>query len=83
MEALRDGGRRLLNDGRPGGVVVLYAETSDGVVVVLPRRPAGEPPPRAPRAAGPRRAAALAEAADLPTPARAADVELEAARWQG
>ena len=82
LDALRDGGRRLLEDARPGGVAVLYAETSDGVAVVLPVAAGGKLPPRAERLAR-AAAAALAEAADLPTPARAGDVELEAARWEG
>jgi hypothetical protein len=61
---------------------VLYAETSDGVAVVLPVAAGGALPPRAERLA---RAvvAALAEASELPAPLRAADVELEAARWEG
>ena len=82
LAALRDGGRRLLEDARPGGVDVLYAETSDGVAVVLPAAAGGKLPPRAERLAR-AAAAALAEAADLPTPARAGDVEIEAARWEG
>jgi hypothetical protein len=82
LAALRDGGRRLLEDARPGAVAVLYGETSDGVAVVLPATAGGKLPPRAERPAR-AAAAALAEAADLPTPARAGDVELEAARWEG
>jgi len=82
LGALRDGGRRLLADARPGGVPVLYSETSDGVALVLPIEAGGRLPPRAERLAR-AAAAALAEAADLPTPARAGDVEIEAARWQG
>jgi hypothetical protein len=82
LDELRDGGRRLLEDARPGSVAVLYAETSDGVAVVLPVASGGTLPPRAERLAR-AAAGALAEAADLPTPARAGDVELEAARWGG
>jgi hypothetical protein len=82
LEELRDGGSRLLADARPGSVAVLYAETSDGVAVVLPAAAGGKLPQRAERLAR-AAAAALAEAADLPPPARAGDVELEAARWGG
>ena len=82
LDALRDGGRRLLEDARPGSVAVLYAETSDGVAVVLPVAAGGALPPRAERLAR-AVAAALAEASELPAPLRAGDVELEAARWEG
>ena len=60
--------RRLLEDARPGSVSVLYAETSDGVaLVVLPWRPEAGCPraPNASRAARPRRSA---EAAGAPAP---------------
>ena len=82
LEALRGDGRRLLEDARPGAVAVPYAETSDGVAVVLPVAAGDALPLRAERLAR-AAAAALAEAADLPSPAGAADVELEAARWHG
>jgi hypothetical protein len=82
LETLRADGRRLLEDARPGTVAVPYAETSDGVALVLPASAAGALPARAERLAR-AAAAALAEAADLPSPASADDVELEAARWGG
>jgi hypothetical protein len=82
LDALRDDGRRLLEDARPGSVAVLYAETSDGVAVVLPVAAGGALPARAERLAS-AVAAALAEAAELPSPVSAGDVELEAARWEG
>ena len=82
LAALRDDGRRLLEDARPGSVAVLYAESSDGVAVVLPVTAGGALPARAERLAS-AVAAALAEAAELPAPVRAGDVELEAARWEG
>jgi hypothetical protein len=81
LAALRDDGRRLLEDARPGSVAVLYAESSDGVAVVLPVTAGGALPARAERLAS-AVAAALAEAAELPAPVRAGDVELEAARWE-
>ena len=46
LDTLREGGRRLLEDARPGSVAVLYAETSDGVAVVLPVAAGGALPPR-------------------------------------
>jgi hypothetical protein len=61
---------------------VPYAETSDGVAVVLPVAAGGALPARAERLAS-AVAAALAEAAELPTPVSAGDVELESARWEG
>jgi hypothetical protein len=82
LETLRGDGRRLLEDARPGTVDVPYAETSDGVALVLPVSAAGALPARAERLAR-AAAAALAEAAELPSPASADDVELEAARWGG
>jgi hypothetical protein len=82
LDALRDDGRRLLENARPGSVAVLYAETSDGVAVVLPVAAGGSLPARAERLAS-AAAAALAEAAELPSPVSAADIELEAARWGG
>jgi hypothetical protein len=82
LAALRNGGKRLLEDARPGAVAVLYAATSDGVALVLPAAAGGKLLPRAERLAS-AAAAALAEAAELPTPARAGDVEIEAARWEG
>jgi hypothetical protein len=82
LGALREGGRRLLAEARPGGVTVLYSATSDGVALVLPIEAGGKLHPRAERLAR-AAAAALAAAADLPAPARAGDVEIEAARWQG
>jgi hypothetical protein len=82
LDALRDDGRRLLEHARPGSVAVLYAETSDGVAVVLPVAAGGALPARAERLAS-AVAAALAEAAELPSPVSAGDVELEAARWEG
>ena len=82
LDALSDDGRRLLEETRPGVVAVPYAETSDGVAVVLPVAAGDALPLRAERLAR-AAAAALAEAADLPSPAGAGDVELEAARWHG
>ena len=70
LEALRDDGRRLLADARPGSVAVVYAETSDGVALVVPASADGAPPARAERLAR-SAAAALAEAAGLPAPLRA------------
>jgi hypothetical protein len=81
LEGLRDDGRRLLADARPGSVAVFYAETSDGVALVVPVSAGGSPPARAERLAR-SAAAALSDAAGLQTPLRAGDAELEAARWQ-
>jgi hypothetical protein len=83
LEALREDGRRLLDEARPGTVAVVYAETSDGVALVLPIAAGGDLPPRAERLAR-CAAAALADAAALPAaPQSAGDAELEAARWEG
>jgi hypothetical protein len=82
LDALRGDGRRLLEEARPGALTVPYAETIDGVAVVLPVAAGGGLPVRAERLAR-AVAAALADAAELPTPAQASDVELEAARWEG
>ena len=82
LDALREDGRRLTGDARPGSVAVLSAETSDGVALVLPVSAAGGLPARAERLAR-SAAAALADAAGLPAPLRAGDAELEAARWEG
>jgi hypothetical protein len=79
---LREDGRRLLAEARPGGVAVLYAETVDGIALVLPVAAEDDLHARAERLAR-SAAAALAEAAALPVPLRAGDAELEAARWQG
>ena len=68
---------------RPGAVPVVFAETSDGVaLVLLPAAAGGRLPARAERLAN-AAAAALAEAASLPHPVRAGDAEIEAARWRG
>ena len=80
LEGLQDDGRRLLADARPGSVAVFYAETSDGVALVVPVSADGSPPARAERLAR-SAAAALSDAAGLPAPLRAGDAELEAARW--
>jgi hypothetical protein len=80
LERLRDDGRRLLSDARPGAVAVFYAETSDGVALVVPVAADGSAPARAERLAR-SAAAALSDAAGLQTPLRAGDAELEAARW--
>jgi hypothetical protein len=82
LDTLQGDGRRLLEDARPGVVSVPYGETSDGVAVVLPVAAGDALPLRAERLAR-AAAAALAEAADLPSPAGAGDVELEEARWHG
>jgi hypothetical protein len=82
LDALREDGRRLTDEGRPGSVGVLYAETIDGVALVLPVAAGGYLPARAERLAR-SAAAALVDAAVLPAPLRAGDAELEAARWQG
>jgi hypothetical protein len=83
LTALRDAGRHLLEDARPGAVPVMFAETVDGVALVLPIAVAdGGLPARGARLGGVA-AAALAEAASLPHPMRAGDAEIEAARWQG
>jgi hypothetical protein len=82
LRALREDGRRLLEEARPGSVTVLFAETSDGVALVLPVSAAGALPGRTERIAR-SAAAALVDAVDLPAPLRAGDAELEAARWQG
>jgi hypothetical protein len=82
LAALRESGRRLLEAGRPGRVPVVYAETSDGIALVLPLAAGAGLPPRAERLAS-AVAAALAAAAELPHPMSAGDAELEAARWEG
>jgi hypothetical protein len=82
LERLREDGRKLVADGRPGAVAVVYAETSDGIALALPVAADGPQPARAERLAR-SAAAALVEAAGLPTPHRAGDAELEAARWRG
>jgi hypothetical protein len=82
LAALHDDGRRLLADARPGAVAVVYAETSDGIALVLPVSAEGSQPARAERLAR-SAAAALVDAAGLPAPLRTGDAELEAARWQG
>ena len=66
----------------PGSLAVVYAETSDGVALVLPVAAGGPLPARAERLAR-SAAAALSDAAGLPAPLRAGDAELEAARWEG
>jgi hypothetical protein len=81
LGALREDGRRLLGEARPGSVSALYAETIDGVAVVLPVAAGGDLPARAERLAR-SAAAALVDAAALRPPLRAGDAELEAARWQ-
>ena len=82
VETLRADARRLLEDSRPGSVTVIYAETSDGVALVLPVAAGTALPARAERLAR-SAAAALSDAIGLPTPVRAGDAELEAARWDG
>jgi hypothetical protein len=82
VERLLEDARRLLREGRPGSLAVVYAETSDGVALVLPVGAGGPLPPRAERLAR-SAAAALSDAAGLPAPLRAGDAELEAARWEG
>jgi hypothetical protein len=83
LAALRDAGRHLLEDARPGAVPVVFAETLDGVALALPiAAGSGGLPARGARL-GNAAAAALAEAAGLPHPVRAGDAEIEAARWQG
>ncbi len=82
VDALAEDGRRLLEQARPGNIAVVYAETSDGVALVLPVAAGAALPARAERLAR-SAAAALAEAAGLPAPLRAGDAELEAARWEG
>jgi hypothetical protein len=82
LDALREDGRRLIDEARPGSVRVLCAETIDGIVLVLPVTAGGDLPARAERLAR-SAAAALVDAAALPPPLRAGDAELEAARWQG
>jgi hypothetical protein len=79
---LAEDGRKLLDEGRPGRLAVVYAETSDGVALVLPVAAGAALPARAERLAR-SAAAALADAAGLPQPLRAGDAELEAARWGG
>jgi hypothetical protein len=82
LETLREDARRLIADARPGTLSVVYAETSDGVALVLPVIAGGDLPQRAERLAR-GAAAALSDASGLPTPVRAGDAELEAARWEG
>jgi hypothetical protein len=82
LARLREDGRRLSEDARPGEVAVLCAETSDGVAVVLPAPAGGDLPARAERLAR-SAVAALVDATGLPAPLRAGDAELEAARWEG
>jgi hypothetical protein len=82
LETLRADARRLIQDARPGSVSVVFAETSDGVALVLPVIVGDALPARAARLAG-SAAAALCDATDLSTPVRAGDAELEAARWDG
>lgn len=82
LDALREDGRRLIDEARPGSVGLLYAETIDGVALVLPVAAGGDLPARAERLAR-SAAAALVDAAVLTAPLRAGDAELEAARWQG
>ena len=82
LARLREDGRRLLSDARPGSVAVLCAEVSDGLALVLPVAAAGPLPARAERLAR-GVAAALSDAIGLPAPVRAGDAELEAARWEG
>jgi hypothetical protein len=82
LDALRDDGRRLIAEARPGSVSVVYAETSDGAAVVLPL-PAGADVPARGERLGRAVAAALANAAELPAPLRAGDAEIESARWEG
>jgi hypothetical protein len=83
LDTLRDDARRLLQEARPGSISVVYAETSDGVALVLPvAAGSGGLPARAERLAR-CAAAALADATALPAPVRAGDAELEAAGWQG
>ena len=61
---------------------MVFAETIDGVALVLPIPAGGGLPARTERLAN-AAVAALAEAASLPHPMRAGDAEIEAARWQG
>jgi hypothetical protein len=82
LGTLREDARRLIADARPGTLSVIYAETSDGVALALPVTTGGELPQRGERLARVA-AAALSDAAGLPTPVRAGDAELEAARWEG
>ena len=82
LAALREAGSRLREAGRPGSVPVVYAETSDGIAVVLPVTAGGALAPRAERLES-AVAAALASAAELPHPMSAGDADLEAARWEG
>jgi hypothetical protein len=82
LDGLREDGRRLIDEARPGSVRVLYAETIDGVALVLPVAAGGDLPARAQRLAR-SAAAALVDATALAAPLRAGDAELEAARWQG
>ena len=81
-ETLREDARRLLEDARPGSVSVVYAESSDGIALIVPVVAGGDLPARAERLAR-AAAAALSDAAGLPAPVRAGDAELEPARWQG
>ena len=83
LAALREAGTRLVEAARPGSVPVLYAETSDGVALVLPLAADGGVGAGRPVRLASAAAAALANAADLPRPVRAGDAELEAARWNG
>jgi hypothetical protein len=82
LTALREAGGRLLGAARPGAVPVVFAETIDGVALVLPIPAGGRLPARAERLAN-AAVAALAEAASLPHPMRAGDAEIEAACWRG
>ncbi|MDX6621663.1 MAG: hypothetical protein QOK36_4049, partial [Gaiellales bacterium] len=82
LTALREAGGRLLGAVRPGAVPVVFAETIDGVALVLPIPAGGRLPARAERLAN-AAVAALAEAASLPHPMRAGDAEIEAACWRG
>jgi hypothetical protein len=82
LESLREDARRLIEDARPGTVSVVYAETSDGVALVLPLVAGEALPARAGRLAR-SAAAALSDATGPSTPIRAGDAELEAARWGG
>jgi hypothetical protein len=83
LAALRDAGRHLLEDARPGAVPVVFAETLDGAALVLPIAAGGAGLPARAARLGNAAAAALAEAASLPHPMRAGDAEIEAARWGG
>ena len=82
LDALREDGRRLLAEARPGSIAVVFAETSDGLALVLPLTAETRLPARAERLAR-SAAAALADALSLAHPVGAGDAELEAARWHG